>query len=115
MVPLNLYGEHWVGLAFTRSEEGSVYVTYIDPENQGLPQAVEEDVRLALTGQSVAFTQKFVDRPQQYNSCGPKVIEELISYATGQAVPSEESIVPLHSTLLEKELLMKNQEETTHQ
>jgi hypothetical protein len=71
----------------------------------GPPIRIHASIRASLSEHEVTFTQHFVKDPQQYNSCGPKVIEEMIAYVQGTEVQDETHIVPMHSALLEQELL----------
>ena len=47
---------------------------------------------------------------QKYNNCGPETIENFIAYLTNGNRVSQEDAVPLHSQLLERELLTEDNE-----
>lgn len=109
LVPYNLYGTHWVGMIFEKTDD-NVVIKYMDSENNPIPEKLEKELvaKLNDVGYNVEFIQEVLSH-QQANNCGPEVIENFIWYLTGSRLPQEKA-VPFHSQLLEEALLSQSNE-----
>ena len=109
IAPINLYDRHWTGLV-AEKEGNNWLLTYMDPENQPIPSALEAKLQqnfAELTpGQEVTIRQRQVET-QKHGNCGPEVVENFIEYLIGQRV-SQEAAVLLHSRLMEDHLLNRS-------
>lgn len=109
LVPLNLYGKHWVGLAVDRTEK-KINISYMDPEQNEMPHLLKQKLQVVLTKSNPSSEINIAEVElvqQKYNNCGPEVIENFMLYLTGDRVPQEQAVV-FHSQLLENELLSDN-------
>ena len=111
LVPLNLYNRHWVGLVIEEEDKDSLRVVYIDPENKAMPERLQAKLKEAFKDRA-SFSQ-YRTEPQKYGNCGPEVIENFVQYLTGQRASQEEA-VPLHSALVERQLLGMNAEDSSY-
>lgn len=85
LIPLNLYGKHWVGVVIEKS--GTVKVNYMDPEQAEIPAFLKEKLTASLHSHYPEHKIELVStelETQKYNNCGPEVIENFIKYLTGQ-------------------------------
>lgn len=99
LVPLNLFNKHAAGLIFEKTNDNSIQVKYLDPENKSSPdQLVQTFSKYDLHIEQLKVEQ------QKYANCGPEVIENFILYLTGKRV-SQEKAIELHSKLVENSLL----------
>lgn len=106
VAPVNLHDRHWTGLVAEKSAKAQLIFTYMDPENQPMPKGLEAELRkYSPEGYTIAFRQHQVPS-QRYGNCGPEVVENFLAYFTGKRV-SQEFAVPLHSSLIERALLQK--------
>ena len=83
---------HWIGMVFD-----STGVKVIDSDNSHLASAIVLAWRSTLI-ETLPVMQ------QQYNNCGPEVIENFVLYLTGSRAP-QDAAVPLHSLLWQNSLL----------
>ena len=83
---------HWIGMVFD-----STGVKVIDSDNSHLASAI------VLAWRSTPIEALPVMQ-QQYNNCGPEVIENFVLYLTGSRAPQNVA-VPLHSLLWQNSLL----------
>jgi hypothetical protein len=91
--------KHWFG-GLVDIDSKSIGVTYIDPENNPIPSAVEASLSSALpVGAVVSFAQRFVSKQSYSNNCGPRLIEAFAEIITGASV-SDDLAPHLHSHLL---------------
>lgn len=98
LVPLNLFNKHATGLIFEKTNNSSIQVKYLDPENKAIPAQLEQIFRNC----GLNIEQLNVEQ-QKYSNCGPEVIEGFIFYLTGERLSQEEAI-PFHSELVEHNL-----------
>ena len=119
---------HWVGLIGSKqrvvplgSSEGSVsskedmlLIQYIDSENFDmlavLPSVgvLQADDTFSYYDPLLRLEQVHVKK-QQYNNCGPELIENIVNTIVGHRIP-EDSVVQFHSLLLENALLGSQEE-----
>jgi tetratricopeptide (TPR) repeat protein len=104
LVPANLQGKHWLGLAFRKSGN-TVEVIYMDPEQRPAPSLLKLELEnsLSINGYKTHFLELRLER-QRYNSCGPELIENFVYYLTGTRA-TQEAAIYVHSLLLENSLL----------
>jgi len=98
LAPLNLFDRHAIGLMFIK-QESSTLLYYIDPENQPIPQDLEQ-----IFKKYQLDTKQLTLEFQRYANCGPEVIEDFMLCLTGKRLPQEEAIL-YHSLLVERNLL----------
>lgn len=108
LVNLNLYNKHWVGIAIDKSNH-EINLHYMDPEQQEMPVILKEQLENALIEvyphhQISLVEDKF--KAQKYNNCGPEVIENFMSYLTGDRL-SQEDALPVHSLLFEDIVMLE--------
>lgn len=94
IIPLNLYGKHWVGIAIDQTEQG-VKIEYLDSENSPMPDMLKSQLEKIL---KVAVNETHVT-PQHYDNCGLETIENLVSHVCGYR-PDEDSVIAIHSILM---------------
>ena len=99
LVPLNLFNKHAAGLIFEKTNDNSIQVKYLDPENKSIPVQLEQ----IFKNHNLNIAQLKVEQ-QKYANCGSEVIENFILYLTGKRV-SQEKAIELHSKLVENALL----------
>lgn len=114
LVPVNLYGKHWVGVTIEFAD-GKIKVTYMDSEGNSIPQLLNEALAAALAkayaNMNIELTEKAVEH-QKSNNCGLEVIENLIAAVAGEAVRIEQDeVLKAHSILYEQHLIEKALEE----
>lgn len=109
LIPLNLYGKHWVGIAIDKSESGKVNISYMDSERNEMPTLLKEGLMQHLTAaypeRQVTIQETEVEQ-QQYNDWGPATIENLVKHfqTIGDKINPEDI---LQSLLFEDMLLGK--------
>jgi len=108
LIPLNLYGKHWVGMIIERNGD-DIKIHYVDPEQTKAPKllgdALTQKLRELTPNGVVDFVETKVE-PQKYNNCGPELIEHFMHHLTGKRA-TQDSAVEVHSSLLEGSLLMQ--------
>ena len=105
LIPYNIEGRHWVGLMITKDND-ELQVNYMDTENKPIPAQLL--VTLKSKAKELELPSKIsqiITEEQQFNNCGPEVIENFILQLTGGRVIPQEDVVPFHSQLIEKSLL----------
>lgn len=104
--PVNLNGEHWVGLIFEKpTKENNIKVSYLDSEQKQIKANFKELIVKYLKSEGFdSKVKNIVLEKQVTGNCGPELIENLIWCLTGERV-SQDQAVPLHSHLLEENLL----------
>ena len=123
LIPLNLYGKHWVGISIELVKEGEVLdgrkskivVNYMDSEGNPMPKNLQESLRAELAGShpdsTIEMTEKEVAR-QESNDCGPETVENLVAEAAKEGVRiSPEETLAMHSMLYEQYLIEKTLQE----
>jgi hypothetical protein len=108
LIPLNLYGKHWVGMTIEFAD-GRIKVTYMDSEGNAMPKSLSECLTDELTwiypNAGVEVTEKVVEL-QNSNNCGLHVIENLIAAVAGEAARiDQENVLAVHATLYEQAVL----------
>jgi ankyrin repeat protein len=104
LVPLNLYGKHWVGIAAEKSA-GKINLIYMDSEQQEMPALLREQLTTQIAASlecQVSVTEPKLEL-QKFNNCGVEMIENFLLYLTGCRL-SQEIAVEFHSRLLEEDL-----------
>jgi ankyrin repeat protein len=104
LVPLNLYGKHWVGI-ITEKSASKVNLTYMDSEQQKMPALLREQLTTQIAASfecQVSITEPKLEL-QKFNNCGVEMIENFLLYLTGCRL-SQEKAVEFHSWLLEEDL-----------
>ncbi|WP_341760877.1 DnaJ domain-containing protein [Candidatus Tisiphia endosymbiont of Thecophora atra] len=109
LVPLNLYGKHWVGIVIEKTAS-DINIIYMDSEQNTIPSLLKVQLTHQMSTTYPGYRVNLVEtelEPQKYNNCGPEVIENLLSYLThGDRLPQECAVLG-HSLLLEDLLLME--------
>jgi len=109
MVPLNLYGKHWVGLVVEKASTAKdMKVVFIDPEQRTIPEALRLGLISKLSKENPTVKIEFEElkvSAQKYNNCGPEVIEAITKYCTGERI-HEEDVPYVYSVLYEEMLLL---------
>jgi hypothetical protein len=104
LVPLNLYGKHWVGIIAEKSA-GKINLIYMDSEQQEMPALLREQLTTQIAASlecQVSVTEPKLEL-QEFNNCGAEMIENFLLYLTGCRL-SQEKAVEFHSWLLEEDL-----------
>jgi preprotein translocase subunit SecA len=98
---------HWVGIVVEKSDNGMLWISYLDSENGVIVEELEKELMSELhifyPDNEVLFRQILLEQ-QRYNNCGPELIESFIYYLTGTRA-TQESAPYVHSLLLENSLL----------
>jgi len=107
LLPLNLYGKHWVGIAVDKAAN-KINIHYMDPEQQPIPTLLKAELVKALTmanpEQQINLLETEVEA-QNYNNCGPEVIENFMQYLTGHWL-GQEDVVPVHALSYEDSIML---------
>jgi hypothetical protein len=106
LLPLNLYGKHWVGITIQKNQNG-INIIYMDPEQNGIPVLLKEQLIKQIEANYPKHRVILIEsdfEPPQYN-CGPDVIENLVSYLTDNRL-SQKDTITIHSILFENALLL---------
>lgn len=98
LIPLNLYGKHWVGIAIAKSEEG-IKISYMDSENNPIPDILKVTLKEVLSDSKGLEIAEVKVPLQHYDNCGPETIENLIGHVSGYRI-DEDSALTIHSILV---------------
>jgi len=95
LIPLNLYGIHWVGIIINPNSE-EIRINYMDSEQQGMPRILEHQLVHLLIEKYPQRKIKLeiaVLEKQKFNNCAPEVIENFIEYIVGDRMEQEDTLL----------------------
>ena len=119
LIPLNLYGKHWVGMTVEFAADGKVIVNYMDSEGAPMPKSLQESLQAELARSypdlTVEITEKEVEL-QKSNNCGLQMIENLIAAVAGEeARINPKDALTTHAVLYEQQLIEEALQEEARQ
>jgi preprotein translocase subunit SecA len=107
LIPQSDHVSHWVGMVFEVEENDVIKITYLDSENQTIPKILNEELidqfQSELPNFKIHYNQLDLET-QEYNNCGPELIENFIYYLFGTRAHPD-TVVYIHSLLLENSIL----------
>jgi len=111
LVILNLYNKHWVGIVVDKKDE-EIKLTYMDSEQVAMPELLKTMLAKEMAAANPECNISVVEavlEVQKYNNCGLEVIENFVSYITGNRLGQEDALIA-HSMLFEDTVTLTGME-----